>query len=138
MMTTQTLENDLTSTNKTALDTTRGEPTFEGKYFGFTADILEDDEAVTVIADLPGVAPDRLDIDLRDNTLTIMGRVDDIPETWRHLHEEYEIGGYMRQFNVGPAIDQEKIAATIKDGVLKLVMGKADRLKPRKIDIRGE
>lgn len=126
---------EITPTAKKEIDTSRGEPTFEGKYFNFAADIVENDEAVTVVADMPGVAAGALEIDLRDSVLTIMGRVDDTPEDWRLIHGEYEIGGYMRQFNIGPAIDQEKIKATITDGVLTLIMGKTERLKPRKIQV---
>ena len=138
MMNNEQTTQDLAATQKQAIDTSQGEPTFEGRYFTFAADIVENDEAVTVIADLPGVAPERLDIDVRDNVLTIMGRVDEPPAGWRPLHSEYELGGYMRQFNVGPAIDQDKIAATMRDGVLTLVLGKADRLKPRRIQILEE
>ncbi len=117
------------------LEISQPEPTFEGRYFSFNADIVENDEEVTVLADMPGVSADKLDIDLRDNVLTIMGRVDDIDNKWNLLHGEYDIGGYMRKFTLGSAIDQEKISAKIKDGVLRLVLPKADRLRPRKIKI---
>ncbi|MBN2358620.1 MAG: Hsp20/alpha crystallin family protein [Deltaproteobacteria bacterium] len=128
---------EIAPAKKTEIDVTRGEPTREGRYFTFAADIVENDEAVTVVADLPGVAPDAIDVDVRDNVLTILGRVDDVPAGWRPIHTEYEVGGYLRQFNVGPAIDQEKISATVRDGVLTLVLRKADRLRPRKIEIRA-
>ena len=124
------------ATTKQEIDVSRGEPTFEGRYFSFAADIVENDEAVTVLADMPGVSAHTLDADLRDNVLTIMGRVEDVPGEWRLIHGEYEMGGYMRQFNVGPAIDQDKIHATMHDGVLTLVMSKAERLKPHKVDVR--
>jgi len=128
---------ELATTPKQEIDVTHGEPTREGRYFTFAADIVESDEAVTVVADLPGVAPAGIDVDVRDNVLTIMGRVDEVPAAWRPIHTEYEMGGYLRQFNVGPAIDQEKISANMKDGVLTLVLKKADRLRPRKIEIRA-
>ena len=60
------------ATTKQEIDVSRGEPTFEGRYFSFAADIVENDEAVTVLADMPGVSAHTLDADLRDNVLTIM------------------------------------------------------------------
>jgi HSP20 family protein len=137
MATKKTTGQEMAPAKKQEIDVTRGEPTREGRYFTFAADISENDEAVTVIADLPGVAPDAIDVDVRDNVLTIMGRVEDVPASWRPIHAEYEMGGYLRQFNVGPAIDQEKISATMRDGVLTLVLRKAERLRPRKIEIRS-
>jgi len=137
MATKKTTGQELTAPKKQEIDVTRGEPTREGRYFTFAADIVENDEAVTVIADLPGVAPNAIELDVRDSVLTIMGRVDDVPASWRPIHAEYEVGGYLRQFNVGPAIDQEKISATMHDGVLTLVLRKAERLRPRKIEIRS-
>ena len=134
-MTPETNSQELSKTNKEELDLSQGEPTFEGRHFSFAADIVETDEAVTVIADLPGVSADKLDIDLRDSVLTIIGRVDDLPNDWKTLHDEYEIGRYMRKFNVSSAIDQERINATVRDGVLTLVLNKADRLRPRKIEV---
>ena len=127
---------DLATTAKKEIDISTGEPTFEGRYFSFAADIIADDDAVTVIADTPGPSAQALEIDLRDNTLTIMGRTEPPPPEWRLIHGEYELGGYMRKFNVGPAIDQEKISAKMQDGVLNLKLAKADRLKPRKIDVQ--
>jgi len=137
MTTKKTSGQEMAPVKKQEIDVTRGEPTREGRYFTFAADIVENDEAVTVVADLPGVAPNAIEVDVRDNVLTIMGRVDDVPASWRPIHAEYEVGGYLRQFNVGPAIDQEKISATMSDGVLTLVLRKAERLRPRKIEIRS-
>jgi len=125
-----------TTSSKQEIDVSQGEPTFEGRYYNFPSDIIEDDTTVTVVADLPGVSSQTLEIDLRDNTLTILGRVEPVPGSWRPMHSEYEIGGYLRRFNLGPAIDQEKIKATMHDGVLHLVLAKADRLRPRKIEVR--
>jgi len=127
---------ELTATKK-EIDQSHGEPTREGRFFSFAADIVENEEAVTVVADMPGVSSDKLDIDVRDSVLTIVGRVDDLPQNWRPIHAEYGIGGYMRQFNIGSAIDQDKIKATMNDGVLMLILGKAERLKPRKIEVKS-
>lgn len=135
-MTTENKNQELTKTlGHEALEMQQPEPTFEGHYFSFSADIVESDEAVTVLADMPGVSADKLDIDLRDNVLTIMGRVDEMDKVWKSIHSEYQVGGYMRKFTLGSHIDQEQINAKIKDGVLTLVLPKADRLRPRKIQV---
>lgn len=136
-MTTHKHQQELTpATPKQAVDMSHGEPTREGRYFTFAADIVENDEAVTVLADLPGVGAHGIEVDLRDNVLTILGRVEEVPADWNPIHAEYEIGGYLRQFNVGPAINQDKIHATMNAGVLTLVLAKAERLKPRKIEVK--
>ena len=126
---------DLAPASKQEIDMSRGEPTYEGRFFNFASDIVETDEAVTVLADLPGVSPATLEVDIRDNTLTIRGGVENVAADWQAVHQEYEMGGYLRQFSIGPAIDQEKVSATMRDGVLTLVLSKADRLKPRKIEV---
>lgn len=131
----KTESKELTHHSKQEIDVSRGEPTYEGQFFSFASDIVETEEAVTVIADLPGVSPETLDIDLRDNTLTIRGGVDHVPAEWQTIHQEYDLGGYLRQFSIGPAIDQEKINASMRDGVLTLVLAKADRLRPRRIEV---
>ena len=132
----ETHDKHLTTTGKSEIDTSRGEPTYEGRFFSFAADIGETEQTVTVVADLPGVSPETLDIDLRDDLLTIRGGVDDVPAEWNTLHQEYEIGGYLRQFSIGPAIDREGISASMCDGVLTLTLPKADHHRPRKIEVK--
>ena len=112
-----------------------GEPTKEGVYFSPTVDIYETDEAITLLADLPGVEKDKLDINVEDKQLTITGLVDEPENRLQSIYTEYGIGGYTRSFKLGDAIDQSKINAALKDGVLTLVLPKAEALKPRKIEI---
>ena len=112
-----------------------GEPTKAGVYYSPTVDIFETDDAITLLADLPEVHKSNLDINVEDKQLTITGMVDE-PESRLHsIYSEYGIGGYTRSFKLGDAIDQSKINAALKDGVLTLVLPKAERLKPRKIEI---
>ena len=112
-----------------------GEPTKEGVYFSPTVDIYETDDAITLLADLPGVVKDNLDINVEDKQLTITGLVDEPENRLQSVYTEYGIGGYTRSFKLGDAIDQSKINAALKDGVLTLVLPKAEALKPRKIEI---
>jgi HSP20 family protein len=114
------------------------EQTQPGLVFTPAVDIFETDQDITVLADLPGVKADGLTIDLRDNALTIMGVI--VPyekEAEQDVLIEYEIGKYFRQFTLSNLIDQAKINASLKDGVLHLVLPKAETAKPRKIEVQA-
>lgn len=112
-----------------------GEPTQAGIYYSPVVDIFENEEAITLLADVPGVDRDKLEINIEDKQLTITGLVDEPESRFQSVYSEYGIGGYTRSFKLGDTIDRSKINASLKDGVLTLVLPKADRLKPRKIEI---
>jgi len=115
---------------KQAVDTTTGETTWEGNFFTPAVDIYSTDTSITLMADMPGVSRQGLDIDLRKGVLTLLGTVKDVPEGHRPLQEEYEIGGYMRRFELSDDIDVNRIEATLKDGVLHLVLPKSEKNLP--------
>jgi len=113
------------------------ETTRPGRVFEPEVDILETEDAITVLADMPGVDPDGLDIDLRDNLLTITGNVKPaVGEAERVLTREYETGSFYRQFRLSNAVDQNRIDAKLDNGVLRLTLPKAEAHRPRKIEIR--
>lgn len=99
-------------------------------------DIYESQDALILEADMPGVAPENISIDVRDNQLTLRGTVNQEETKERVLLSEYGVGDYFRQFTLGRAIDQSKIEANVKDGVLSLTLPKADITKPRKITVK--
>ena len=114
------------------------EQTKPGPVFIPPVDIFETDHEITVLAELPGVKPKDLNIDLRDNTLTISGDI----EPYENANEqdlliEYEVGQYFRQFTLSNLIDQKKIDAKLNDGVLTLKLPKAEAAIPRKIEIKS-
>jgi len=112
-----------------------GEPTRTGIQYMPLVDIYETEEAMTVVADLPGVRKEDLDVDIREGVLTLTGLVS-VPESrLEPVYTEYGIGGYTRKFSLGDSIDQSKIEAVLQDGVLTLTLPKSDRLRPRKIAI---
>jgi HSP20 family protein len=115
---------------------TRDPGTHEGPYFEPPVDIYETPDAITLSADLPGVKVDAIQTDLRNNLLTITARVEPVDSRWKPLHREYAIGNYVREFRIGQQIDQSKISAQFKDGVLTLILPKADSAKPRRIQIQ--
>src|ERR1700687_4139502 len=110
---------------------TREAGTREGIYFEPPVDIFETSDALTLVADVPGAEPNDIQTDLHDNTLTIAATVKPLDPRWRPVYEEYAIGHYTRQFRLGQEIDQSKISAQLKDGVLTLTLPKAEAAKPR-------
>jgi HSP20 family protein len=114
----------------------QAEHTRPGPVFSPAVDIFETEENITLLADLPGVGNDGIDIDLREGQLTITGEVAvEASDRERPLLQEYETGRYQRVFSVSDRIDQERISANLKDGVLRLVLPKAEKAKPRKIEV---
>ena len=118
--------------------TSAAEQTRPGFVFTPTVDIFETDKEITVLADMPGVAADNLDINLKENVLTLSGDVDS-PETKdeTEILTEYRIGRYFREFSLSDLIDQSKIDAELKNGVLRLKLPKAEKATPRKITVKA-
>jgi HSP20 family protein len=114
------------------------EQTKPGRTFVPAVDIFETERDITLIADMPGVNPDHLDIDLRENVLTISG---DVPESESadetDVLREYETGKFLRQFTLSEVIDQERIDAKLNEGVLRLTLPKVEKAKPRKITVQA-
>ena len=99
------------------------------------AEIYETRDDVVVLAEMPGVALDGVDITLERRVLTICGRStsNDLAGCQR-VYSEYSNGDYERAFTLLENIDRERIEAPFKNGVLHLVLHKAETVKPRKID----
>ncbi len=113
-----------------------GEGTRPGPVFVPAVDILENINEITVFADMPGVDSKNVEIDLRDNQLTIVGRVEPVEkEKEIPLYKEFNWGDYFRQFTLSDVIDQAKITAKMDNGVLRLVLPKVEKAKPQKIKV---
>jgi HSP20 family molecular chaperone IbpA len=115
---------------------TPGEQTRPGLVFTPEVDIFETDHEITVLADMPGVAADGMNIGLQNGVLTLSGDV----KPWEGQDEmdvmvEFEIGKYYRQFTLSDDIDQSKIEAKLEDGVLRLTLPKAQKAVPRQITV---
>ncbi|MBN1573241.1 MAG: Hsp20/alpha crystallin family protein [Deltaproteobacteria bacterium] len=113
----------------------KAEGTREGIYYRPKVDIFETEAELTLIADIPGVEPDELDIDIADDTLTIVGKVKPADEAHNYIMQEYGVGNFFRQFTLSEVIDQEKINANFSNGVLTLKLPKVEKAKPRKITV---
>jgi len=104
------------------------------RYVTPAVDIYETHEGLVVKADLPGVAKEGLDLRVENNLLTIRGRADHAAPG-EPLYREYELAHYSRQFELSDKVDQLKISAELKNGVLTLNLPKAEEVKPRRIDV---
>jgi HSP20 family molecular chaperone IbpA len=113
------------------------EATRPGRVFTPAVDIFETESAITVLADMPGVTAAGLTLDLRDNVLTIDGQVaSDAGKGEQVLHAEYDTGSYHREFRLSKVIDQAKIDASLRDGVLRVTLPKAEAARPRRIQVQ--
>jgi len=115
---------------------TKSESTRNVPIFVPAVDIYESQNELTLLADMPGVPIESVDIDLKDDQLTVRGQGATEEQGGTVLLREYAVGDYYRQFTLSNAIDREKIVASMKDGVLKLVLPKAEAAKPRKIAVK--
>lgn len=129
-------EKELEASQKKEIETNQGEPIVEGVMFVPQLDIAENGDSIKLVADLPGVKPDGVDIDVREGVLTLTAKVDPYPDKQKLIYQEYEIGGYQRRFTLGERIDVGKINAKMDNGELTLVLPKAEEHKPRKIEVK--
>ena len=119
-------------------ETPAPEQTRTGPLYSPAVDIFENDNSITLLADMPGVKAADLEIDLRENVLTLTGRVT-APESAKESNvvREYRSGTFFRQFTLSEAIDQPKIDAQLTDGVLRLELPKIEKARPRQITVRA-
>ena len=116
---------------------TREEATIPARIFVPDADIYESEDVLTVILEMPGVAKDNVKVGVEDGLLMVEGQLDlSKYQGLRPIYTEYNIGHYARSFQLSSKIDQNKITASMKDGVLSLTLPKVEEAKPRKIEVK--
>jgi HSP20 family molecular chaperone IbpA len=125
---------------KTEAPATSGVERVENKkVFIPPVDIVETKKAFILTADLPGVNEKAVEVSLEKRVLTIRGSVTmNAPEGCRPLYAEYEIGDYQRSFTLSEDVNRDGIKATVRNGVLKLVLPKAEDAAARKIVVESE
>jgi len=115
------------------------ERTRDRKVFVPSVDIIERNDDLVLIADMPGVDEKSLDVTLEKNILTINGYVEpEIPDKHKLVYAEYSVGDYQRTFTLSDEIDRERIHASVKNGVLRLILPKAETAKVKKIAVKAE
>lgn len=115
---------------------TREESTIPARVFVPSADIYETQDALTVILEMPGVEKSNVDVRVEDGVLSVLGKLDlSKYQGLQPLYVEYNVGHYSRSFQLSSKVDQSKIAAELKDGVLSLKLPKVEQAKPRTIEV---
>jgi HSP20 family protein len=99
-------------------------------------DIYEAEKAYVLLADMPGVTPDGLDVVAERDELIVRGRVE--PPATVPDYQEFELASYYRAFTLTDDLDTDGITATLKDGVLRVEIPKSPRSEPKKIPVRME
>lgn len=128
------VEQEIASREKQQVQGT--EQTRPGRYFMPDVDISENDEALRLWADMPGVSEKDVNITLKDSVLTITGLVSTAGYgELEPLYTEYNVGNYVRQFTLNEQIDEARIKARMRNGVLQVELPKREQAKPRKIEV---
>jgi HSP20 family protein len=114
------------------------EQTRPGRYYVPDVNIYEFDDSLKLWADMPGVKEKEVSVTLKDGVLTIVGQVaTDMYVGLRPTYTEYNIGNYYREFVLNENIDESKIKATLRNGVLELELPKKEEVRPRQIEVRS-
>jgi HSP20 family protein len=113
------------------------ETTIPARIFLPTADIYETQDALSVILEMPGVEKSNVDVRVEDGVLNVEGRLDFSKyQNLQPLYTEYNVGHYSRNFRLSSKINQKKIGAELRDGVLSLTLPKVEEAKPRAIQVK--
>ena len=100
-------------------------------------DIFETVEGLVLHADLPGVASESLELQIQDNKLSLYGKVSpSVPPDARLIHQEYQVGHFLRSFILSDEVDHERISAKLNQGVLEVVLPRLPKPEPRRIQIQ--
>lgn len=101
-------------------------------------DVFEDASGITLLADMPGVSRDALDVKLDGDTLTVEGRVElELPADMRAVWAEVQAPRFRRILTLSRELDSSRIDASLKDGVLTLRVPKQAHAQPRRIEVRS-
>jgi HSP20 family protein len=97
-------------------------------------DIFETEQELSVVLEMPGVSKQNVDVSIEDDVLKVEGRIDYSKyEGLQPVYTEYNVGHYLRSFELSSKIDQSAIKADIRDGTMTLVLPKVEKAKPRRI-----
>jgi HSP20 family molecular chaperone IbpA len=127
--------NSMTERNNDKNIQTREETRSSEKFIKPAVNIIETEEGLTLTADVPGASREALDVNVEKGVLTITAPVSgSMPGT--PMYQEFEIAPYYRQFSIPESLDHEKAKADLTNGILTIRVPKAEKAKPRKIEIK--
>jgi len=114
------------------------ERTSNRRVFVPPVDILETEEAIMVVADVPGVDENSLEITIEKNVLSLKGRVDSaVPQGYTLGFSEYGVGDFERVFTISNEVDREGVEASVKNGVLRLKLPKSKQALTKKVTVKA-
>jgi len=129
--------NDTTRTHDVATAPARNTAPTDERTMIPRVDVFEDDAGITLLADLPGVPKDRLELKVDGDTLLIEGAIaTPTPQDLQSVYAEIRVPRYRRAFVLSRELDPGKIDANLRDGVLNLRIPKQEHAKPRRIEVR--
>lgn len=112
------------------------ESTVPARAFLPPTDIFESEDALTIVMEMPGVDREDIAVNVENGVLNVEGRLDFSKyEGMQPVYTEYNVGHYRRSFSLSSKIDQDRISAQMQDGVLTLLLPKAEEAKPRRISV---
>jgi HSP20 family protein len=128
---------DLESLFESFFRPVRGTAPEGGKGLVPPVDVIEKDNEFVVSVELPGVAKEDIDVTVHNGMLTINAesKSDLGTEQARVIRQERRFGKYVRSMRLGTDIDETRVKASVRDGILELVLPKAEEVKPKKIDV---
>ena len=103
-------------------------------YYQPSTDVRETETHIVIQFDMPGVSSDNVDLTVEKGTLTVTGKADP-EEQGTAIYRETHIGDYQRTFTLSEDVDTEKITAEMKAGVLTVQVAKAEKAKPKRVEI---
>lgn len=122
----------VTTTAQTPAPTPRNEPALLPP-----VDVIEDATGITLVADLPGVPKDKLNLRVEGDTLSIDAElVLPLPQGMEPTHAEVQLARYRRAFTLSKELDAGKVSAELNAGVLRVRIPKAEHAQPRRIEIQ--
>jgi HSP20 family protein len=100
-------------------------------------DAYVNDDAIVLVADVPGLKPEELDVTLEGDTLTIRGEIKPATEDRKYLLRERAFGKFERVLTINTPIDTNKVEASFENGVVTITLPKAEAIKPKQIQVKA-
>lgn len=129
--------NEMINREDSKTEVATAETTRPGHTYVPRFDIVEYEDELVLDGDMPGVTSESLDVRFENEHLIVHGQVEPRHGDRQSLYSEYGIGDFYREFHIREEIDPSKISAELKDGVLSIHLPKAEKVKPRRIEVKS-
>jgi len=131
------MSNDMQTSSSSSAATARAQRQPQPRYVVPPVDVFENDASITLLADLPGVVREQLQVRVDGDTLVLEATANTVgPENMEMVYGELQCPTYRRQFTLSRELDTQRIEAQLRDGVLRLTIPKAEEARPRRIQVQ--